>query len=191
MDIILQADLSHLTGAQSESSETTWDVQLGLEPYDILSMEATMVPGDMYGDTGCVRSVSGPKGHQQIQECFQAIGVKGIKIERNKENFKFGDGKVVRSLYSMTYPCVVQGKLIGSIDIAYVECPCPPLLSRQVMTIWKADMSFDQQAILIKKHDLVVPFRKGEPYINIAEFDGKSKEELEIPEVCWIEDSNV
>ena len=91
----------------------------------------------------------------------------------------------------MTYPCVIQGKLIGSIDIAYVECPCPPLLSRQVMTIWKADMSFSKQAIIVHDSNITIPFRKGEPYVNICEYDGQTREALGIPKCCWIQDTNV
>lgn len=118
------------------------------EAHEVLAV-SFLSEGDMSAGSGCARSVSGPKGRQGIRKLLAPVVRKGVKMPRI-EHFKFGDGKTVDSFYSMQYPVFINGANCGHLEMAYVECPCPPLLSERLMEEWKVNMDFDKKAMFIR-----------------------------------------
>ena len=95
--------------------------------YSIYQMEDGTVC--MIADSGCKRSVAGPKWHARMT---QACHDRGLKPQRREvgESSKFGDGDVVYATESYVYPIGIYGARMGKLDVAYIDRDCPGLMSR-------------------------------------------------------------
>jgi hypothetical protein len=84
------------------------------------------------------------------------------------EEFVFGDGETTRAKYSYEYPVFLKGKWVGSIDIALVDVPCPPLFSLGMAKRWKCICDHDKDCIYMGEFDHTIKFTDT-PFVNIIE----------------------
>jgi len=132
-----------------------------------------MATGYIMLDTGCRRSVAGPKWHSAMRTRLQSLGLEPIE-KPCKSQFVFGSGASVKAKSRWVYPIAIKGKP-GLIDVAEVPCDCPGLLSKSSMQ--KMGMSYDMtnETVDIRTLNLKsVPVKStntGHPIINIGEFD--------------------
>ena len=140
---------------------------------------STVKTGQMWFDTGCRRNVSGPDGHFNMQKALETHGLTPIRHEC-REEFVFGDGETSVSEYSYEYPVFMKGKVVGTIDIALIKVPCPPLFSLGSAKAWKCKTDHEYGFVYIKEFDRKIPF-EDTPLINILEF-GKTVDKAKVPE---------
>ena len=132
-----------------------------------------MATGYIMLDTGCRRSVAGPKWHTAMRSRLQSLGLEPIE-KPCKSQFVFGSGASVKAKSRWVYPIAIKGKPC-LLDVAEVPCDCPGLLSKS--SIQKMGMSYEMtnQTVDIRTLNLKsVPVKStntGHPIINIGEFD--------------------
>ena len=157
-------DLSHLTSSTAKAVPTT---SIFSVDNFVHVMKKKRIPGQLWYDTGCKRCVCGPDDHRKMQKELAQYGLKAER-EECQERFVFGNGETVYSNCNYIYPVFFNGRCVGSINIACVACPCPPLFSLRMAKVWRICMDHDEDVINIKKFDFKVKF-EDVPYINVFE----------------------
>ena len=150
---------------------------------NFVGMAKTKEPGHLWFDTGCRRCVCGPDDHKRMRDKLRNYGLRPMKTSLQEE-FIFGDGETHSSVCSWKYPVFLDNNFCGTIDIAEVEVPCPPLFSLGMAKAWECTTkhSADKSYIHIGKHHKNIYFTDT-PYIDIMDIQdlSQSKDKENIP----------
>ena len=65
------------------------------------------------------------------------------------------------------YPAYLDGKLVGSLDIARIPVSCPALFSKPMMREWERVLDFKRQRTTVGKFDLQYPFEDTVPVLDV------------------------
>eukprot|EP00971_Amphidinium_carterae_P340187 6478394-Amphidinium_carterae.1 len=137
---------------------------------DVLAVSAE--PGTIILDTGCRKSVAGQAWHVQMSTCLQRHGLKAILVDQH-DHFTFGNGKSVVSTCSWKYPLKMCGCIIPVV-IAEVSCPCPPLLSHELMKELGVVLHLGQQTIDVESLGVsgfpLLHSASGHPMLHVCEY---------------------
>ena len=129
-------------------------------------------PGKMYQDSGCNRCVAGHDVHEAWQAYLAEKGLRPVKISKQEE-FIFGNGKVEMSDCAFQYPAYLDGKLVGSLDIARIPVSCPALFSKRMMREWEHVLDFKRQVTTVGAFNLQYPFEDTVPVLDVFQLPHK------------------
>ena len=88
------------------------------------------------------------------------------KLDKQEE-FVFGNGKSEMSDCAFSYPVFLDGKIVGSIDIAQIPVDCPALFSKRMMKEWHMLLDFAKQVTTIGRFNCVIPFLNTVPVLDV------------------------
>ena len=91
-------------------------------------------------DSGCANSVAGEEWFRHYEKQLSVGDKLEIQIGPSDQCYTFGDGKMVKSLRKVTFPCWFGGTR-GNFTIDVVPCQIPLLMSRKSMS--RANMVVD------------------------------------------------
>ena len=94
---------------------------------DVLVMEAQNAA---IVDTACTKIVCGKEWLQYMLDSLSFEGLKSVKNEKSHVPFKFGDGRIINSYQTVTFPAKTDNHLYN-IKTEIVECKIPLLLSKE------------------------------------------------------------
>jgi DNA uptake protein ComE-like DNA-binding protein len=152
----------------------------------VFLMREARKPGFMWFDTGCLRCVCGPDDHLLMTKALEARGLKP-EYKDKQEKFIFGDGATEWSTHNVIYPCFIAGKCVGSIDIAFVKVPCPPLFSLSMAAKWDCITNHKEKIVTLGKYDHKIPFKNGvTPYVDVFDFP-ENLDKSTVPNIFRIE----
>ena len=61
----------------------------------------------------------------------------------------------------------LDGKIVGSIDVARIPVDCPALFSKRMMKEWEMLLDFCKQETTIRRFNCVVPFLNSVPVLDV------------------------
>ena len=93
-------------------------------------------------DSGCANTVAGVEWFTKFTNNLSVSDKMEIKVAPSNETFTFGDGKKVKSMRKVTFPCW-SGGTKGSVTADIVDCKIPLLLSRKSMSRVKMIIDFE------------------------------------------------
>jgi len=104
---------------------------------DVLVMEAC---NTAIVDTACTKTVCGKEWLQYMLDSLSSEELKSVEIKKSHMPFKFGDGRIINSYQTVTFPAKVGNRLCN-IKTEVVECKIPLLLSKESLA--KAEVVID------------------------------------------------
>ena len=104
---------------------------------DVLVMEAC---NTAIVDTACTKTVCGKEWLQYMLDSLSSEELKSVEIKKSHMPFKFGDGRIINSYQTVTFPAKVGNRLCN-IKTEVVECKIPLLLSKESLA--KAEAVID------------------------------------------------
>ena len=99
-------------------------------------------------DSGCANSVTGENWFKEYEKQLSETDAKAIRIAPSDEFFTFGDGKKVKSMRKVTFPCWFGGKR-GLLTVDIVDCNIPLLMSRKAMSRAKMRIDFGNDSAFV------------------------------------------
>ena len=178
--------LSHYVAVTSSSAE----VKPSVEPPRAVSNPVNivdMVDGSIMLDTGCRRSVAGPKWHRAMRHVLKKHGLTPVR-KKCAEDFVFGDGATYRADIRWVYPIAISGRK-ATLDVAEVSCQCPGLMSRKAMAQLGMSLNLADDTVDIAALDLVkVPLlntSSGHPTILVTDFGSLSTKRIQKFPQCF------
>ena len=135
-------------------------------------------------ELGCMKSVAGTKWVNQHIQRLKSEG-RWMKAEKEKESFRFGDGRELWSQYAFIFEATVLGVRV-IIRLSVVPGECPPLLSKPActqlgMVIDTEHHTVSSRKLKVSNYGLAQTFG-GHYALPIAEFDPQTPP-LHDPEV--------
>ena len=100
-------------------------------------------------DSGCANSVAGVDWFRNYEKQLSVGDKLDIQIAPSIEYFTFGDGKKVKSLRKITFPCWMGGKR-GNFTVDIVDCKIPLLMSRKSMSRAKMIVDFGKDSAIVQ-----------------------------------------
>ena len=132
-------------------------------------------------DSGCNRSVCGKNWMESYLDTLSENEKKEVVQEVTDGQFRFGDGKTVKSLKCFVVPCWMAGKKL-KIRTDVVDCDIPLLLSRKAMKTARMSIDFIGDNVHLFGKTLKLNITSSGHYclpIN------KNKTEVEVNEVLY------
>ena len=100
-------------------------------------------------DSGCTNTVAGVEWFTNYTNNLSTADKMDIQVEPSNETFTFGDGKQVKSMRRVTFPCWSGGKK-GNITADIVQCKIPLLMSKKSMSRAKMILDFGKNTASIQ-----------------------------------------
>ena len=81
-------------------------------------------------DTAYTKTICGNKWLQYMLDSLSFEELKSVKNEKSHVSFKFGDGRIINSYLTVSFPAKISSCLCN-IKAKVVECKIPLLLSKE------------------------------------------------------------
>ena len=138
---------------------------------DVLVMEAQNAASI---DTACTKTVCGNECLQYILDSLSFEKLKSIKNEKSQVPFKFGDGRIINSYQTVTFPAKISNCLCN-IKTEVVEYKIPLLLSKESLA--KAGVVIDigkYHVMMFDRNENIQTTSTGHYCVNIMRNDKES-----------------
>ena len=114
-------------------------------------------------DSGCANSVTGRAWFSEYEKQLSVRDRESIKIAPSDEYFTFGDGKKVKSLRKVTFPCWFGGSR-GNLTVDIVDCQIPLLMSRKAMSRANMKINFGNDSAFIHGRNIKLKITRSGHY---------------------------
>ena len=104
-------------------------------------------------DSGCANSVTGEYWFKEYEKRLSKEDQEAIRIAPSDEYFTFGDGKKVKSMRKVTFPCWFGGER-GLLTVDVVDCNIPLLMSRKAMSRAKMRIDFGNDSAFVNRRNI-------------------------------------
>ena len=104
-------------------------------------------------DSGCANSVTGEYWFKEYEKRLSKEDQEDIRIASSDEYFTFGDGKKVKSMRKVTFPCWFGG-VRGLLTVDVVDCNIPLLMSRKAMSRAKMRIDFGNGSAFVNRRNI-------------------------------------
>ena len=104
-------------------------------------------------DSGCANSVTGEYWFKEYEKRLSKEDQEAIRIAPSDEYFPFGDGKKVKSMRKVTFPCWFGGER-GLLTVDVVDCNIPLLMSRKAMSRAKMRIDFGNDSAFVNRRNI-------------------------------------
>ena len=104
----------------------------------------------MIVDLGCMKTVAGTTWINRVVRKWKQRGW-FLRVTPEEEQFRFGDGQVVTSQYSVMFEVTIAG-IHGVLRVSVVHGNCPPLLSKPVCSELGLVIDTSSHTVSSRKH---------------------------------------